>query len=41
MILNGSTACWVEASPVSVSVRVTEPFLAVIVVFGSKPKNEY
>ncbi len=41
MILKGSLVCWVEVSPVWVLVVVTAPFLAVMVIFGSKPKKLY
>jgi hypothetical protein len=41
MTLNGSLVCWVVVWPVLVLVIVTLPFLAVIVVLGLNPKNEY
>jgi hypothetical protein len=41
MTPKGALVCLVVALPVSVLVIVTVPFLAVMVVFGSKPKNEY
>ena len=40
MILKGSLVCCVVDCPVLVLVMVTVPFLAVMVVFGSNPKNE-
>jgi len=41
MTLKGSLVCCVVASPVWLFVTVTLPFLAVMVVFGSKPKKLY
>ena len=39
--LNGSLVCWIVVWPVLVLVIVTLPFLAVMVVLGLNPKNEY
>jgi hypothetical protein len=41
MSLKGSLVCLVVVWFVLVLVMVTVPFLAVMVVFGSNPKNEY
>ena len=40
IILKGSWVCCVVVWPVLMLVVVTDPFLAVMVIFGSKPKNE-
>jgi hypothetical protein len=41
MTLKGSLVCCVVVWSVLVVVMVTAPFLAVMIVFGSNPKNEY
>lgn len=41
MTSKGSLVCCFVVCPVLVLVTMTVPFLAVMVVFGSKPKNEY